>query len=334
MLRDKLINQISKYIESGKLKGIISKDSYKISFLAQGEYNINFLAETEEEKYVFRVNTGSQLHLDNQIKYEYDALKALEISKVTPKVFYVDDTKKYFDYGILVMEFLEGRPLEYDKDLNRAANIFACIHSIDLSKIDTSSFIIEDNIFNDRIKEGKRLLKDFFVSPIIQKELKSFFYDFLNWAEKNKYKEKYFLDNKCHVINNTEVNSRNFIIAEEESYLIDWEKPVISDPCQDLTHFLSPTTTLWKTDYILSKEEKDRFLNAYIKGIGGKENDIKERVRLYTPYLYLRALSWCAYAYLEYHKPDKEIKNKDTFIKIKQYLDIDFMSSLLNEEIA
>lgn len=332
MLRGKLIKQIYEYLKSNKINDIIPiTNNYTVSFLAQGEYNINFVIESCEKKYVFRINTGSQLELDNQIKYEYDALKALEVSKVTPKALYVDDTKSFFDYGILIMEFLEGRPLEYNKDLNKAAKIFAGIHSLDLSKTNTNSFIIEENIFNDRIIEGKRLLKDFFVSPIISKELKDFFDRFLNWAEKNRNKERYFLEDKWHVVNNTEVNSHNFIIGKTESYLIDWEKPVISDPCQDLTQFLAPTTTLWKTEYILSQEEKNGFFKVYTEGLNGKDKNIKERVNLYTPYLYLRALSWCAYAYLEYQKPDKDIKNMDTFKKIQDYLDIDFMKKLLNE---
>ena len=62
-----------------------------------------------------------------------------------------------------------------------------------------------------------------------------------------------------------------------------------------------------------------------------KDKGIRDRVNLYTPYLYLRALSWCAYAYVEYFNPNKEIKNMDTFDKIKAYLDIDFMESLLKE---
>ncbi|WP_352420242.1 phosphotransferase [Proteiniborus sp.] len=360
MLRDRLRKQIKKYLVNGGLPAFhceLSEDSnchynrneelichlersegslltefgnnYHVDFLAQGEYNINFLIKSNEKKYVFRVNTGSQLQLDNQIKYEYDALKTLEISRVTPKAFYVDDTKSFFDYGILIMEFLEGRPLKYNKDLNKAASIFARIHSLKLSDRDASTFIIEDNIFNERILESSRLLEDFFVSNIVSKELKNFFDSFLNWAEKNKHNEKYFIENKWHVINNTEVNSHNFIIGDTHSYLIDWEKPVISDPCQDLTQFLSPTTTLWKTEYVLSKEEKENFFKTYIDGLNRKDNNIRERVHLYTPYLYLRALSWCAYAYVEYNKPDKNIKNMDTYKKILDYLDIDFMKRLL-----
>lgn len=333
MLKDTLKYKIKDYILQKEIFLDLKIDiSFDVEFLAQGEYNINFTIKDEKTKYVFRVNTGSQLELTNQIIYEYNAIKTLEISGVTPKVYFVDDTKEFFDYGILIMEFLEGRPLEYDKDLEKAAKIFAKIHSIDISTIN-NDFIVEENICSDRILEGKRLLKDYLKSPIVNKELKDFFYKFLEWTEKNKSREKYFIKNKWHVINNTEVNSHNFIIGDKNSYLIDWEKPVISDPCQDTTQFLAPTTTLWKANYILSKEERYNFFKTYMKSLAGGDKNIRERVHLYNPYLILRALSWCAYAWLEYQRPDKDIKNMDTFRKIEQYLDIDFMKNLLKEYI-
>ncbi len=334
MLRKILEDSIYKYFNEKNLtKELNLKDNYIVSFLAQGEYNINYLIEDNYNKYVFRVNTGSQLQLENQIIYEFNAIRRLETSGVTPKVYYVDDSKKIIPYGILIMEFLKGKPLEYNKDLLKAADIFSRIHSIPLNNMDEKNFIVEDRIFTDRIKEGKRLLKDFIVSPMVRKEHKDFFLKFLQWAEDNKYKEKYFIENRWHVINNTEVNSHNFIIDDEKSYLIDWEKPVISDPCQDLTQFLAETTTLWKSDYMLNREEKDCFLNLYNKNVQNGKGSISERVEMYTPYLYLRALSWCAYAWLEYQKPNRAIKNSDTLKKIEQYIDIHFMKKLLEKWI-
>ncbi|MCC5910739.1 MAG: phosphotransferase [Clostridiaceae bacterium] len=334
LLKDKLKDRIKLYLlDTTALQQLKLKRNFTVNFLAQGEYNINFTLDDGENKYVFRVNTGSQLELENQIQYEYDALKTLEVSGVTPKVYIVDGSKKYLEYGILVMEFLEGKPLQYDQDLKKAANIFGKIHSLNLNHIDTSNFIVEEHIFSDRVVEGKRLLQDYLTSPIVNKELKDFFYKFLQWSEKNRHKEKYFIENKWHVINNTEVNSHNFIIGNENSYLIDWEKPVISDPTQDLTQFLAVTTTLWKGNTILNKEEKQGFFETYTKALGGDNRNIQERVHLYTPYLYLRALSWCAYAWLEYHNPDKAIKNMDTFNKIEAYLNINFLNKLLKEYI-
>lgn len=330
MMKEILNNKIKTYIKSQKLdKQLRLGENFIVKFLAQGEYNVNFILKGANEKYVFRLNTKSQLNLKNQIKYEYEALKSLEISGVTPKVYFLDSSKKYFEYGILIMEFLNGRPLKYKEDLQTAAKIFSTIHSIDVDTINYTGFIEESNIFTERIIESNGLLNEFLRAPKVDLEMKKFFEVFLEWAEVNKINQKYFTQNKWHVINNTEVNSENFIIGSQKSYLIDWEKPVISDPCQDLTQFLAPTTTLWKTDYIFKPDEKEIFIKEYTKGLKNGDKNIRDRIELYTPYLYLRALSWCAYAYLEYQREDKEIKNMDTYNKINQYLDVNFIKALL-----
>jgi predicted Ser/Thr protein kinase len=328
MVRDKLLKQIKEYIHDNQsLRYLNLNRNTEVRFLAQGEYNINFVLDSFPQKYVFRVNTGSQMENENQIRYEYDSIKFLEPSGVTPKVFFVDDSFAFFQYGILIMEFLEGEPLQYEKDLSKAATIFSRIHSLDVKQNHTH-FKVENHIFSDRIKEGERLLANVWESPHVSKEIKSFFEQLLDWAKAGRSKEQYFIDEPWMVVNNTEVNSHNFIIGKEKSYLIDWEKPVISDPAQDLTQFMAPTTTLWKTDYLLSEEEKELFFQIYIEGLKGEDQNIRERVQLYTPYLYLRALTWCAHAFVEYHDPNKQIKNMDTFEKIKTFLQVDFMRKL------
>lgn len=327
MVKDELIKKIKAYITTNNVLDFDEQTDVK--FLAQGEYNLNFVLTTKANKYVFRVNMGSQLEIENQIKYEYDSLKYLERSTVTPKVFYVDDTLSSFQHGILIMEFLEGVPLKYEDDLMKAATIFSQIHSLDIQK--ESHFIVEERIFSARITEGERLLQKVWESPLVDRKIKLFFERLLEWAKVNRKKENYFINEPWHVVNNTEVNSHNFIIGEKKSSLIDWEKPVISDPAQDLTQFLSPTTTLWKTNVVLSSAEKEAFFQNYVAGLSGKDRDIRERVQLYTPYLYLRALAWCAFAYVEYHDPNKAIKNIDTFEKIKSYLQIDFLEKLFKD---
>lgn len=325
-----LEQKIFDYIHGTKaLRDLGFTEKASVQFLAQGEYNINFLIDNGEKKYVFRVNTASQLQLSNQIKYEYEALKFLQQSGVTPKVYYLDDTLTFFNYGILIMEYLVGEPLHYDRDLGKAATIFSRIHSLDVGN--ASHFIVEKSLFTDRITEGERLLANVWESPLVSQEVKQIFYRLLDWAKINCGKEQYFTADPWLVINNTEVNSHNFIIGSNKSYLIDWEKPVISDPAQDITHFLSPTTTLWKTEYAFSSEEKEDFFKIYGSGLAGGDNNIRERVHYYTPYLYLRALAWCASAFVEYHNPAKEIKNMDTFAKIKQYLEVGFMEKLLKD---
>ena len=79
---------------------------------------------------------------------------------------------------------------------------------------------------------------------------------------------------------NTELNSGNFLINEgARSYLVDWEKPLLSEAAQDLAHFLAPTTTFWKTDTILDREAVGQavYLNMIAKA--------KKYIYITTPYL-------------------------------------------------
>lgn len=319
------MKEVIDYIEKNKSK--LGINNYEITFLQQGEYNINYLLNTDKGKFVLRLNSRSQMNLPNQIRYEYDTLKFLEKSGVTPKSYYVDDSSEKLLNGVILMEYLEGRPLIYEKDGEVASNIFAKIHSLDVSS--HSEFIVETNLFQDRINEANFWLKDVFSSKKVSDEQKHFFDKFLNYLEKNKSDEKYFEQNRILCLNNTEVNSNNFIIGDR-GYLIDWEKAVVSDPCQDITHFVVVTTTKWKTDYITTREYEDNFFKNYERFLNKKIN-IKERVNLYKPYMYSRALSWCINAYLEYLDEDKLIKNMDTFEKVKEFTDINFMKNLLKD---
>ena len=303
---------------------------FKVDFLAQGEYNQNFLISSGAHKYVFRLNYGSQLALDNQIAYEYGALEALEGSFVTPRPLYLDDSKDFFPNGLLIMEFLEGRHLDYRTDSEAAAQIFSNIHSLKVTDSMKDHFIAEEKLFKARIEEGEKLLESSWDSDLISKETKNIFYKHLDYLYRNLDREEYFLRDPWMVINNTEVNSNNFIIGRE-NYLIDWEKPVISDPSQDLSQFLAATTTLWKTDFLYDEEGRKNFFKTYISNLKTEDKSIEERVRLYTPYLLIRAFGWCSKAYIEYHDPNKAIKNMDTFRVIESFLRPDFMKKVLNQ---
>lgn len=319
--------KIMEYVKKVHLDDKLNlKKDFKIEFLAQGEYNINYILEDNTKKFVFRINTASQLRLKNQINYEFNALKFIEKSTVTPTPIYVDGTKEFFDFGLLIMNFIKGRPLNYSTDLEIAADIFSKIHSINTK--DNTELLVENNILNDRINEATWMLEDFFKSSIPDKKLKNFFHNYLNWCNKNLDKEKYFIENNMQVVNNTEVNSHNFLI-DKKSYLIDWEKPVISHPCQDLTQFFADTTTLWRSNYLMTKEEKDFFIDKYCEKTQFNINDIKESINIYNPYLYLRALSWCAMAFVQYADSTKLIKNEEIFKKIISYLDFSFLEKLL-----
>ena len=85
--------QTKEYRESLGLSGQVT-ETY--TMLAQGEYNRNytFTHPITGQKLVLRINFGSQMHLKDQILYEYRALKLLENSGVRQKLFMQTEAAK------------------------------------------------------------------------------------------------------------------------------------------------------------------------------------------------------------------------------------------------
>ncbi|MFA5537493.1 MAG: aminoglycoside phosphotransferase family protein, partial [Bacillota bacterium] len=267
--------------------------------------------------------------------YEYQALKVLERSGVTPKPYYLDDSKSEFPFGILIMEFLPGRHLDYSRDLLKAAKTFAEIHGLDFLKEEINFLKREPGPFTGIFNEAVSLLTVYFSSPRGDLKVKRILGKVLDYANKNKEQEKYLLREPWLTLINTEVNSHNFIINEESQtcHLIDWEKPIYGEPAQDLSMFLISTTTLWKGDYILSLEEEAGFLNEYIRHLSYNplSKTLIERVRMFNFFNYLRAVSWCAMAWTEYTEPGRPLVNMNTFKKIKMYIEMDFIKKSFSE---
>lgn len=319
--------------------------SEEYSLLAQGEYNVNysFTHPVDGRKLLLRVNCGSQMHLEDQIGYEYRALKMLYGSGRTPEVFYLDGSRKYLDHGILVMEELHGHPLDYVTKLDIAAEILADIHSLKVPESmipeagDISgrrALIAPEDPLGAILEECEQMASKYMESPLGDPMTKNHIRELLDtaWDLKNASnliaaKSPY----RCCI--NTELNSTNFLIngRGKRNYLIDWEKPLYGDPAQDLGHFLAPTTTFWKTDVILNEEAMDAFVQAYISWVDGRfdTSGIAERTRLFTTITCLRGITWCAMAWVEYRTPGRTLTNESTARKLDQYLDEEFLNRIM-----
>lgn len=296
----------------------------EFALLGQGEYNINYIFNSKayNKKLVLRIATASQMHLKNQISYEYEALKLLNKTGKTPNPIYCDDTKKLIPYGFLVMEYLPGRHLNYKKDLKYAAEALANVH-------------------NEPIAEDNHLLRPENPIEAIYEECLVMFEKYRTskfMDTKIKDKIKYLLEKGKNIrakdfghrtIINTELNSGNFLInGGKNNYIVDWEKPLYGYPAQDLGHFLTPTTTFWKTDVILSMEEISYFIKEYCKNSNQYKDEKKlwDSVKNYLTMNCLRGITWCSMAYVEYQDPNKLISNDYTYEKIKAYLSEEFLN--------
>lgn len=310
--------------------GLPEGTELELSLLGQGEYNLNysFVHPITEQKLVLRINKGSQMHLEDQIGYEYSALRDLAPSRRTPKPLFCDR-----DMGILVMEWLPGRPLIYENqaDMNAAAGILADIHSTPVPK-DT------------------KLIRPSFPAMAIYEECLDMAQHYLSW-DKAGQKQPKLINTLIREIGklplkepsaaplcmvNTELNSGNFLINPDgQSCLVDWEKPLLSEPAQDLGHFLAPTTTFWKTDTILTPPQVKAFADRYIAAVNGRMDcsALAERLPLFFTVTCLRGITWCAMAYREYSEPVRELTNMDTFEKLKAYMAPEFLENILESYV-
>lgn len=297
------------------------RNPFRVSFLAAGEYNENYLVETPDRKFVFRINHGSQLGLENQIEYEFRVLQALAQSKVTPRPYFCDPEPQGLPGGVLLMEFLPGGPLDYDRDLGTAARILARVHS----QPPGPGLMVQADPMADIAAESLGLIERYPDHPMTRVR------DLLLGYHARVLELSAGLggawESEPLVLVNTEVNSGNFLIGPRRSYLVDWEKAVISSRHQDLGHFMVATTTRWKTDKTLSQEEKLSFLTSYqeeTERLGGAPlglEELREKSGIMERTILLRALAWCYMAYWEYSTGERPLENRDTFAKIREYLE-------------
>jgi thiamine kinase-like enzyme len=319
--------------------GISESTPLLLKPLAQGEYNINyrFARPADGREFVLRVNMGSQLHLEQQVSYEAAALRALAPSGCTPQVYYVDDSAQRLAHGVLVEDFVPGRPLNYHTDLDEAARLLAEIHALPcppelplLRPAWPLAAIIE---------ESEELMSVYRASPFRLPEVEPYFERFFARATtllENERSTETRVAGPRHIVS-TELNAENFVIGEDGTgFVIDWEKPCASEVAQDLAHFLLPTTTYWKTDVILDRAQRQRFLERYVQAVAGRFDleNLTQRFDLYATITCVRALTWCAMAYTEYKSPNRALRNESTFAKIKEYLTPTFLTFITDEFFA
>ena len=270
-----------------------------VEFLAQGEYNINYLLSSANLQAVLRLNAGSQMHLENQIAYEFHTLEILQETGVTPRPLYLDDSQRISPHGMLIMEYIPGRWLEYEKDYLKAVHVFAKVHSIKF--FPNSGLLTAEKPARAILEECKTMALKYIKSSFAKKKVVSLILTATDEIEKRVEDFESSSAQYDLVLNNTEVNSSNFLVDDETgcTKLVDWEKAIFSIPAQDLSHFLVPTTTFWKTNFFFTPEKIEQFLSAYCKKTETPLSMIREQLQIFWPLTCLRGISWCAMAYNE-----------------------------------
>ncbi|MBI3971661.1 MAG: aminoglycoside phosphotransferase family protein [Chloroflexi bacterium] len=331
--------------------------------LAQGEYNLNYLVTSTASaslgrRVVLRVNTGSQEIAAGvpQIVYEARALRLLQPSGIAPALFHVDASPGELPYGLLVEEYLPGRPLDYgsDADLRAAGVALARLHTFrPAADPRLESLVAIDSPLSRYLEFGRQMFASYRKkAPAAPADVVRL----LDAVERSLTRlaplEAQMFPPARRAIVHTDVQAHNFIVpgdagspadaggtegpgaagAAPDVRLVDWEKPVLDDPSYDLCHFLAPTSTLWKCGVQFDARQRQVFLDAYRAAAAERlpeaVDDLDRRVALRQPFVHWRAITWCAMAWVEYQRPDRPLKNADTFARIEEYLRPGFLEAL------
>lgn len=297
--------------------------------LAQGEHNANFVLEARDgRRFVLRVNYASQLGLDDQIGYEFAALRALASSGRTPEPLYVDGTRSRIGRGALVESFVEGAwiDLEDSRQVREAARALADVHSV-AAPPDCALLRTEDPL-RSQLESCRRLFDGYQASDLAEGRVMREVDELFVRAQRAVDAAPVPSPCECSHILNTEAVPSHFLIDDTgRASIVDWEKPVLGEVAQDLAYFLSPTTTIWDSDVIFSAPERAQFLKAYWEAVGGRfpRGSFDARFPAYRMVNALVGITWSCNAWVEYHDPARPLRNEKTLELLPIYFSEEFL---------
>ena len=307
-----------------------------VSILAQGEYNLNYLVTCGDRRVVARVNTGTQIGEGDQIGYEYRALEFLRPTGIAPEPLLLDNSGAEIPYGFLIESWCPGRPLDYATEVELAARTIAALHTLPTEG--NPDFLVIPEPLMGSWEEAKGYLDVFFAAPDADPQVVRIFERVLPALADAAGRDAARFRPEERVIIHTDVQAHNFVVDDPHAaraMLVDWEKPKLDDGSYDLCNFLTPTCTLWKMDYVLSDAQRAAFLRVYAGAVGDHHagRDLEGRVDARMPFVYLRAVAWCAMAWEEYTRPGRLLRNESTFEKIVMFLEPDFLFDLFRPSV-
>lgn len=313
--------------------------------LGMGEHNLNYWFENpvSRERFVLRINVTKQPFHDNQVRYEFDALKALEFSGRTPKPLYLDDSPQAPCEGAMVIGFCEGEQLDFDNllpgDLDRAAHIMADIHSVAIPSNCKLYRPIDPirKLFNECFSRYEMYARSGFADPEVSRRMERFVRITQRCVDETEFNPA-----QARIVN-TETLASHFLLPSDRAhgstrsgYFVDWERPILGDVAEDVAFLVAPTTTFWDSDYLFPAGRFEEFVEAYWHAVDGRfeRGDFDRHFAAFLKVATFRALTWCCRAVVQQKSGSKVHITDKAKAKVPIYLSAEFMDYLANEIFA
>jgi thiamine kinase-like enzyme len=277
-----IAEQIIPYIaaNAGSALGIADFSGATIKQLHGGDYNYNYHVHVAGRDVVVRLCIEPQSGSEAQIEHEYATLEFLAAHGVTPKPYFLDNSRKHFPYGLLIEDFIPGGHVQFSVPaVRRVASAMATLHTIN---IDSAPLERRNNPLQEQLDSVIAYLGSYKQRQKPNHELLSVSDKIIQRVKKDipKLAGLYAPRSIIH----TDPNPANIIDTGERAYFIDWEQGRIDDPSYDVAAFFSDALNLWASPRVLTAEEKQSFITTYTEKTGDTtiKDRIPARLMLYT----------------------------------------------------
>ena len=270
--------------------GLESKGPVEILEMAPGSYNLNFHVRVGSKDFIFRVNIEPQSGLDAQIEHEFNVLKFVDGHGIAPRAYHYDDSRRYFEFDILIEAYLAGPVLSLEAGcLPQVAELLARLHSLDPAGM---PFMTWQDPLADTYELIRGDLAGYEAVKNPDQKTISLAREVLSTSGQQLSKRRHLF--QAERLNHTDLCCENFIITAAGLRLIDWEKPRVDDVSYDLGCFLSEPAQLYNSSTVLNSEQRAEVIQAYA-GLSGKSADLlMEKVNVREPMISLHWILWAA----------------------------------------
>jgi thiamine kinase-like enzyme len=284
--------KIKKYLKElpPSLLGVPDTDSVEILDMLPGSYNLNFRVRIHQKEFIFRINIEPQSGLSNQIEYEFRILKFLQNYRIAPKAYHFDISRQWFDYGVLIEEYLEGPYLTLEmKDVWNVVDLLAKLHFLESAGM---QFVVWKDPLPDTYALAHNDLMYYESRGTANTKTIRLAKNLLATSEAAVQNNRHLYHPDS--LNHTDVSCDNFIKTAEGLKLIDWEKPRVDDCSYDICCFLSEPVQMWCSRKILRSEDRVNFLHDYARLSGKNADHLIKKVKIREPLISLHWILWGA----------------------------------------
>ena len=281
-------------------------DGDTLDLLAHGEANVIFRLNTDRLVRV-AVNTPNQRFegdFSRLTTFEWTILQYLRGAGLGHEL--IDEQlepSEDFPYTYLVTNYIPGVPMDYSRrHLQLCAATLAQLHRLPLQ----ARYKNIDQLMPKVQRVGQPLTlffqeswdyaQPYLASPEADPDVVKMLESVLAKARARLSAEPLLGKYPHECLVHSDHTYENWVIGDQEAYLIDWEWAEIGSPAGDLGHFLSPVTVRRHHGYEMPEKDKKFFLNTYYEAL--EDSHLAQKMQIhfvvFGAFPALRSLCWTA----------------------------------------